>query len=81
MYYPNTLGPKGSEVSYLIPLAIVTTGCGPVLYWIVVLAAYYLAPFCAYNEMDFMKKMVLCPDILGGKMSRILVQGHLIGRY
>ena len=45
------------------------------------LAAYYVAPFCACNEMDFMKKLVFCPDILGEKMSRILVQGHLIGRY
>ena len=51
------------------------------MYWIVVLAAYYVAPFCACNEMDFMKKLVFCPDVLGEKMSRILVQGHLIGRY
>ena len=80
MYYPNTLRPKGSEWSYRIPLASVTTGCGPVVYWIVVLAAYYVAPFCACNEMDFMKKL-FCPDILGEKISRILVQGHLIGRY
>ena len=81
MYYPNALGPKGSEWSYLIPFASVTTGCGPVMYWILVLAAYYVAPFCAFNEMDFMKKLVFCPDILGEKMPRIFVQGHLIGRY
>ena len=31
MYYPNALGPKGSEWSYLIPLASLT-----------VLAAYYV---------------------------------------
>ena len=84
MNYLNTLRPKGCEWSYLIPLASVTTGCGPVVYWIVVLAAYYLAPFCAWNEMDFMmdfmKKLMFCPDILG-EMSRILVQGYLIGAY
>ena len=65
MYYPNALGPKGSEWSYLIPLASLT-----------VLAAYYVAPFCACNGMDFMKKLEL-----GEKMPHILVQGHLIGRY
>ena len=60
----------------MIPLASLTTGCGPVVYWIVVLAAYYVAPFCACNEMDFMKKLVFFPDILG-EMSHILVQGVL----
>ena len=42
VYYPNALGPKGSEWSYLIPLASVMAGCGPVVYWIMVLAAYLL---------------------------------------
>ena len=52
MYYPNTLGPKGSEWSYLIPLASVTTGCGPVVYWIMVLAAYYVAPFYDFESVN-----------------------------
>ena len=61
MYYHYTLRPKGfSEWSYPKPLAVVRTGCGPVIYWIVVLPAYYLAPFHAYNEVDFLKKLVLC---------------------
>ena len=51
MYYPNALRPKGSQWSYVIPLASVTTGCGPVMYWIMVLAAYYVAPFCAFSHV------------------------------
>ena len=61
VYYHNTLRPKGfGEWSYPKPLAVVTTGCEPVISWIVVLPAYYLAPFRAYNEIDFLKKFVRC---------------------